>query len=492
MRRKSKLLYIFSGIFICSLVFILGFNRKSYTEYPTSLYQVYLNGNPIGVLQDEQILYDLIDTEQQNLKSKYNVDKIYPPNGLEVSEIYTYDGDINDPVYIYDIIKNDQPFTIKGYEVTIQYQNSGDEEEEKKDPLSIYLLNKEDLETAIKNVVTAFVGEENLDAYLNSAQGELKDEGTIIDDVRLKEDITIKDAYISTEKTIFTNADDLSKFLLFGTTEKQKTYICKSGDTVNSVANANNLNVDELLVANDNLKSKNSLLFPNQELNIGLINPLISVVVEQTKAEYTDVNLDTIVKYNKNLTIGTSYIEVEPVTGKSRLTYKTETVNGEITQAVKISSEEITPAVAKVIVKGGLEVNYVGDSSYWAWPTLSGYCITSLREWRWGSWHNGIDISCTGHGSPIFAIQDGTVVAAGYSGSMGNYVYVDHHNNYISVYMHLSKIYVSKGQNVSKGTTIGAMGSTGRSTGTHLHFTVVVDGYPYQGGKDIDPFLLYK
>ena len=104
MRRKSKLLYIFSGIFICSLVFILGFNRKSYTEYPTSLYQVYLNGNPIGVLQDEQILYDLIDTEQQNLKSKYNVDKIYPPNGLEVSEIYTYDGDINDPVYIYDII----------------------------------------------------------------------------------------------------------------------------------------------------------------------------------------------------------------------------------------------------------------------------------------------------------------------------------------------------------------------------------------------------
>ena len=89
--------------------------------------------------------------------------------------------------------------------------------------------------------------------------------------------------------------------------------------------------------------------------------------------------------------------------------------------------------------------------------------------------HNGIDIAAP-NGSPILAAYDGEVVAAAYSGSMGNYVMVDHGDSLYTIYMHASALYVSKGELVTKGQQIAAVGSTGRSTGPHLHFGVRKNG----------------
>ena len=89
--------------------------------------------------------------------------------------------------------------------------------------------------------------------------------------------------------------------------------------------------------------------------------------------------------------------------------------------------------------------------------------------------HNGIDMAAPG-GSAILAAYDGTVVAAAYSSSMGNYIMIDHGDNLYTIYMHASALYVSKGAEVSKGQTIAAVGSSGRSTGNHLHFSVRLNG----------------
>lgn len=89
--------------------------------------------------------------------------------------------------------------------------------------------------------------------------------------------------------------------------------------------------------------------------------------------------------------------------------------------------------------------------------------------------HNGIDMAAPG-GSAILAAYDGTVVAADYSSSMGNYVMIDHGDSLYTIYMHASALYVSKGTEVSKGQKIAAVGSTGRSTGNHLHFSVRKNG----------------
>ncbi|MDE7333234.1 MAG: peptidoglycan DD-metalloendopeptidase family protein [Lachnospiraceae bacterium] len=89
--------------------------------------------------------------------------------------------------------------------------------------------------------------------------------------------------------------------------------------------------------------------------------------------------------------------------------------------------------------------------------------------------HNGLDMAAPG-GSPILAAYSGKVVAATYSSSMGNYIMIDHGDSLYTIYMHASALYVSKGQEVSKGDKIAAVGSTGRSTGNHLHFSVRLNG----------------
>ena len=89
--------------------------------------------------------------------------------------------------------------------------------------------------------------------------------------------------------------------------------------------------------------------------------------------------------------------------------------------------------------------------------------------------HNGLDMAAPG-GSAILAAYDGDVVAAAYSSSMGNYIMIDHGSGLYTIYMHCSALYVSKGQVVTKGQNIAAVGSTGRSTGNHLHFSVRLNG----------------
>lgn len=112
-----------------------------------------------------------------------------------------------------------------------------------------------------------------------------------------------------------------------------------------------------------------------------------------------------------------------------------------------------------------------------AWPTQGGY-ISSHMGNRGGRLHKGIDIARTNRSTspPIFAADSGTVVSAGSSGAYGNRVVIDHNNGMRTVYAHLASISVKPGQTVSRGSKIGVMGTTGRSTGIHLHFEVYVNG----------------
>ena len=89
--------------------------------------------------------------------------------------------------------------------------------------------------------------------------------------------------------------------------------------------------------------------------------------------------------------------------------------------------------------------------------------------------HNGVDFAAP-KGTAIYAAYDGQVVAAAYSATTANYVMIDHGDGLYTIYMHASALYVNRGDMVAKGETIAAVGSTGRSTGNHLHFSVRLNG----------------
>lgn len=123
----------------------------------------------------------------------------------------------------------------------------------------------------------------------------------------------------------------------------------------------------------------------------------------------------------------------------------------------------------------------VYDGGMFSWPCPSYTRISDDYGYRTDpilgtqKMHNGIDLAAP-HGSVIYAAYDGDVIAAAYSASMGNYIMIDHGDGLYTIYMHASALYVSKGQSVYKGQSIAAVGSTGRSTGNHLHFSVRLNG----------------
>lgn len=124
------------------------------------------------------------------------------------------------------------------------------------------------------------------------------------------------------------------------------------------------------------------------------------------------------------------------------------------------------------------------------WPTDGGV-ISSYYGGRTGpisggfDWHPGLDIAAD-IGTPVYAAAMGTVDMAGWNGGYGQYVKIRHGNGYESAYGHMSGIAVTTGQQVRKGEIIGFVGSTGYSTGPHLHFEVFVDG------ENIDPLYMLK
>ena len=127
----------------------------------------------------------------------------------------------------------------------------------------------------------------------------------------------------------------------------------------------------------------------------------------------------------------------------------------------------------------------------WSIPLKIKWRLTSKCGWRGDpftgvkQYHPGIDMACPS-GSPIYAALGGKVLQAGFSRIYGNYVIIDHGNGYQTLYGHMSKTITATGARVQQGDKIGLVGSTGYSTGPHLHWTV------YKNGKVVDPLTLVK
>lgn len=120
------------------------------------------------------------------------------------------------------------------------------------------------------------------------------------------------------------------------------------------------------------------------------------------------------------------------------------------------------------------------------WPTDNNYYISTYFSRS----HDGIDIAGISYGANIYSIYDGEVVTSSYSSTNGNYIVIKDTKGVYSMYAHLSRRNVNQGNTVSKGQIIAQAGSTGNSTGVHLHFSTW-HGYPYNGGTSFNPYDLY-
>jgi len=495
MRKIKNLLFILSILFI-----LTGYTYKR--NIPKNLYHVYLKGESIGLIESKSELEEYIDEKQQEIKDKYNVTKVYVPDELDIKKETTFSSDIKKVEEVYNIIQEKSPFTINGYVITI---NSIDSESESSKSTTqkkeIYVLDKDIFIESANNLVKSFISDEEYESYKNDRGEVIKGSGntisTLVENIYIKNKITIRKTRISTDKDIYTDVINLSKFLLFGTTQEQNKYKIQDETTLEEVAFNNKVSLEELLIANPDLSS-NSLLSPDLELTIGILKPQFSIV-EETEIifkEETNYNSETKLDTSKS----SSYSEVTQAgqKGEDKVTQKLQKVNGETTNIVTVDRQTLKEPVTEIITKGTYSYsastgsgygNVVFTAGYWGWPATCS-TVSSGFGYRWGTLHDGTDIAGCGYGSNIFAAQDGTVVKVASKFDNGNYVIIDHHNGYFTLYAHLAGFNTSEGANVTKGQVIGTMGATGYATGVHLHYAIWT-GYPYYGGVALNAMNFY-
>ena len=516
MDKKNILIVIIVFLLSC-LLLVIGSNPntlsakilglESKIESPRQLYNVYLAGKSIGIIESKEALENYIDEKQQELKNKYHVDKVYAPNDLDIVKEITYDNKISTVEEIYkkiENIKGASSFTIDGYKIYIKgiEKKNEDGTTTTTDDVTLYVLDKDIFTNSVTKTITAFIDKDTYEAYLNDTQNKIEgnDTGTIIENLYIQNTITIKKDRIPAGDKIYETEEELSKFLLFGTTDEQETYIVKAGDTIEEISNNNKLSTEEFLIANTNFKTAQDLLYPGQEVNLGLISPKFDLVEVEHVVSQKPIKMETIYKDDDTQYVGYEKVEQDGKDGLALVTEKIQLVNGEIQDTVQANSVVLSPSINKIVVRGtkrysssslGPNVDVPVGIGSWVWPTNSPYTISSYFSWRWGKHHDAVDITGSGYGSPIKAANNGIIVQSGYTSTNGNYIVIAHQNGYYTMYAHMAARYKQVGDIVMAGDQIGTMGNTGFAYGVHLHFGLY-HGYPFRGGVAINPLNLYQ
>lgn len=462
-------------VFISVIIFLLGFNYKQKQD-PNTFYKVYLKNEVIGVISSKEELENYIDKQNSSYKTKYNVQSVNVPEGLEIKRLTTYSNKIDSVKNVYQKLVNKEAFTVPGYQFTLRKEDR---------MITVYVTKKELFDEAVRTTMKTFVGTEDYNTYNETVQNEIVTTGKIIEDIYIEESITTKNVNIPVTETIYTSAEELSQFLVFGQDRKKETYIVKVGDTIGDIAYDHQISVEEFLISNSNFTSDKNLLFPGQEVVIEMTNPQISVAIETYMVEDQEAHYQTNYEYDNDAPLGYDVVIQAGENGLERVSSKVKVVNGVTNYINLVSKEELKPVVNEIILKGTKYESGVGSPTNWYWPTVSGWRESSPVGYRISpitgkrEYHAGLDIGGLGCGTEIKAVTNGKVIEAKYHYINGNYVCIDHSYGEYTCYNHMSKILVKQGDIVARGQTLGLMGDTGYATACHLHLEVWTT-YPWR------------
>lgn len=207
----------------------------------------------------------------------------------------------------------------------------------------------------------------------------------------------------------------------------------------------------------------------------------VSLKITALKTESKPISFQKEVRYSNDLSPNSSKVIQNGENGEKIVEEEVLFIGGK-SSSTKVVKESVTKKPKNTVIAVGKEDN--SDKYVMAVPSSGS--ISSGFGARWGKVHEGIDIAAAS-GTDIHAAMDGKVIFAGWEDGYGNIMKLQHNNDLVTIYGHCSKLLVSVGDSVKKGQVIGKVGSTGRSTGPHLHFEVRIKG------KAVDPYkYIYK
>ncbi|OEF99663.1 hypothetical protein BHF71_07835 [Vulcanibacillus modesticaldus] len=451
-KNKKVIIGALSGFIAIGTAF--GFYQ--YEVNAITLYHVYVDGQEIGTVNDKSVVENWQKQQFNKLQQEYKDIKLDSSTVITFKKEKKYKGKYDNSKTIASLEKK---FNIQavGVELVVDGEVVGIVKDQ---------ATADRLLSSIKESYTQKNDKE--DKVVAASLNDSDQEDVQVENIEIKEDIDFKEVRVSPDQIISEN--DMLTLLKKGTLE-EKIYTVQEGDTISEIAYRFGLTTKQVYQMNPQLDGE--LIHIGDKLVVTAMTPLITVKTTEVVKQIERIPYTVQYKKDNSMFVNESKTLVKGKEGKKEVEYSIVKENGIIVEKTILSENVLEEPTQKVVLKGTKPVPSKG-SGVMVWPTVGGV-ITSYFGPRWGSFHYALDIAGV-RDYTIKAADNGKVIFAGWRGGYGKAIIIDHGNGIKTLYAHLNSINVAVGDKIAKGQKIAIMGSTGRSTGTHLHFEVRVNG----------------
>ncbi|MEJ8547380.1 peptidoglycan DD-metalloendopeptidase family protein [Brevibacillus borstelensis] len=449
---KKQTLTITAG-----LVLTTAIGASAYYYYKSniiSIYHVAVNGQEIGVVNNPEVVHSWTKAKLDEEKAKHGLN-LTMSDYITFTEEKLYKGHYDNEAAI-KALSDIADIKVEAVKLVVDGKVIG------------YAENKQAAEEALNFVKEKFSGipVNNAKKQAVAAASTDQPKAPPAVEVSIKEDVKLENDSVTAAQVL--PVDKLEELLSKGTF-KQVTHTVVEGDCVGCIAKKYGITSKDIYANNPGI-TENTLLQLGQKINVTALRPLVTVQVKEEVSQKEAIPFTTQVKNNEKLPKGETKVVQEGKEGSKNVRYLVVKENGQVIGRNILDQQVMEQPLVKIVERGTKVIPSRGTGRL-SWPARGK--ISSGFGMRWGRLHKGIDIAGSG---AVRAADNGRVVSAGWDGDYGNSILIDHGNGMKTRYGHLRSISVKVGDVVSQGKAIGIMGSTGDSTGVHLHFEVIQNG----------------
>ncbi len=406
-------------------------------------YEYMYNGKTLGVVKDQKEVYAVVDAIGDKLTYAYGAEvTIDKDENLSFKKVVGWDLKTDSQEDILNTFTYMSDMNAKGFAIKVEGKQVA------------ILDSKESADALLENLKSRYTKKSDTVKYKSVGFTE-----------------KVKVTEVETKIKEIQSPETALEYMLTGAVEK-KVHVVQSGHTFGEIAKSYGLESKELAASKPEVKP--DTLQIAQELVLTQICPVLTVATTEIATYNTAINYDVTYQETSTLYKGEQTVKSSGTKGQKEVVAEIVRENGIEVGRKEIKAKVLSEPVNQVVLKGTKPVPALIGTGTYAYP-VRGASLSSRFGSRWGRMHYGIDLAAS-TGTWIYASDGGTVIDSGYERSFGNVIRISHGGNRVTVYAHCSKLFVKKGAKVFQGQHIANVGSTGNSTGPHLHFEVRING----------------
>lgn len=437
-KRKDRKVFTYTAVGL--VLVILGIILNVSINASLQAYEVQLDGKVLAVVRSEEDFTEAVEAVKKEIQTLYDYEFAVPEN-IEIVETKAKNEALTDTNTMIHNIKGQLDMKVRATAIMV-------------DGEKIAFVKDETTANAIlEEMKKLYISEEN--EY---------------NDIGFSEKVALEEVAVAINE--ITGKDEAFQLITKGSNE-EKIHEVASGESAWAIARKYDLRVEDIEAANPGINPERLQI--GQQVSLVVPKPYITVKTKEYVELVETIPFETEYEETDALYKGDKKITVQGTEGEREIKVYLIKENGILADRQILEEKILSEPKTRVIAEGTKPRPATVATGTFINPTRGR--LTSGFGTRWGRRHEGIDIA-NSTGTSITAADAGQVSFAAYNGSYGNLVIINHENGYQTYYAHASRILVKKGDRVFKGQEIAKVGSTGNSTGPHLHFEVRKNGTP--------------